>query len=152
VPAKLKVPALCLPVMAGDTTGGEEDGTPSFAIPVHPTRRFPYDDGVTYEGGTTFALTPAGDRSTAELVALVEGVLSAGPYRFGDFFDLPMPVYLARDDGTGDVFRVSVRDGRVRLHVLPETEPDGLCAFYRRLTDRSGGDRDGWNVERRTET
>jgi len=120
---------------------------PSFSIPVHPKRRFRFSGGVEYEGGTVFSLSPEGERSTEELVALVETVLEDGPYRYGDFFDLPMPLYLVRDDDTGDVFRVAVRDGSVRLHVLPETDPDGLRAMYGRLvahTERS------WQVDTQT--
>jgi hypothetical protein len=140
--------------MAGDpeADGAADDAAdaagPSFSIPAHPERRFPYDEGVRYEGSTLFRLTPGADREEAALDDLVGAVLAAGPYRYGDFFDLPMPVYLVRDDGTGDVFRVSVRDGRVRLHVLPETGPAGLRAFYERLTEHSGVD---WQVDCRTD-
>jgi hypothetical protein len=138
--------------MAGDAADGAADEaaeTParSFAIPSHPRRRYPYDGGLEYEGETIFTLTPAADRSAAALRELVEGTLSAGPYRHGDFFDLPMPLYLVRDDDTADVFRVSIRDGRVRLHVLPATESAGLRAFYERLVERSDTD---WRVECRT--
>jgi hypothetical protein len=127
-------------VMAGD---------PSFSIPAHPRRRFPYQGGVEYEGGTVFRLEPSTDRSTEWLADLVEQVFDAGPYRYGDFFELPMPLYLVRDDGTGDVFRVSVRDGAVKFHVLPETEAAGLQALYDRLDGRTGFD---WRVECRTDT
>lgn len=121
---------------------------PSFAIPVRPTRTYPYSGGVEYTGGTVFRLVPEADRSNDELAALTEAVLDAGPYRYGDFFALPMPVYLVRDDGTGDVFRVSVRDGAVRFHVLPETEPAGLEAMYERIVERTEV---GWHVERETD-
>jgi hypothetical protein len=57
-----------------------------------------------------------------------------------------MPLYLVHDDTTHDTFRVSVRDGRVRLHVLPETESAGLRAFFERLEDHGE-----WAVERRVE-
>jgi len=130
---------------SSDGVGGED---PTFEIPVRPERRYPYDEGVTYEGSTVFRLTPGEDRPDGALVDLVEAVLDAGPYRFGDYYDLPMPVYLVRDGGTGDVFRVSVRDGRVGLHVLPETEPPGLRAFYERLDGRDGTE---WRVDCRTE-
>ena len=130
---------------SGDRTGTDE---PTFEIPVRPERRFPYDEGVTYEGSTVFRLAPAAERAEDALVDLVEAVLETGPYRFGDYYDLPMPVYLVRDEGTGDVFRVSVRDGRVGLHVLPATEPSGLRAFYERLVER--GDTE-WRVDYRTE-
>jgi hypothetical protein len=121
---------------------------PSFAIPVRPTRTYPYSGGVEYEGSTLFRLVPDGDRSNDELAGLVESVLEAGPYRYGDFFSLPMALYLVRDEGTGDVFRVSVRDGVIRFHVLPETEPAGLQAMYERLVDRSDVE---WRVERETQ-
>ena len=138
--------------MAGDAADGTADEAaetpdPSFAIPAHPQRRYPYDGGVEYEGETVFTLTPDADRSEAALRELVEGTLSAGPYRHGDFFDLPMPLYLVRDDDTADVFRVSIRDGRVRLHVLPATESAGLRAFYERLVERSDT---AWTVACRT--
>jgi len=121
---------------------------PSFAIPVRPTRSYPYSGGVEYEGGTLFRLVPDGDRSNDELAGFVESVLDDGPYRYGDFFSLPMPLYLVRDEGTGDVFRVSVRDGVIRFHVLPETESAGLQAMYERLAGRSDT---GWRVERETD-
>ncbi|MFB6233012.1 MAG: hypothetical protein ABEH61_02010 [Haloarculaceae archaeon] len=124
-------------------------GTPSFAIPARPRRRFPFEGGVEYEGGTTFLLRPSPDRDTNRLLDLVAAVLASGPYRYGDFLELPMVLYLVRDDTTGDVFRVSVRDGTVRLHVLPETESAGLRAFYERLDEHADAD---WHVECRTET
>jgi hypothetical protein len=122
--------------MAGDPSSDPADD-PGFDIPARPRRRYPYEGGVEYEGETVFTLTPVRERSGADLRELVEVTLSAGPYRHGDFLDLPMPLYLVRDDGTGDVFRVSIRDGRVRLHVLPATESAGLEAFFDRLTERS---------------
>jgi hypothetical protein len=152
--------------MAGDAARDQgPDTDPSFAIPAHPERRFPYDEGVTYEGGTTFVLTPRraprgdgdgdgdgdGNREhpgDSNLATLVEQVLGSGPYRFGDFFDLPMPVFLVRDDETTDVFRVSIRDGRIRLHVLPETGSAGLRAFYDRLVEHGNAE---WRVDDRTE-
>jgi hypothetical protein len=123
-------------------------GEPSFAIPVHPTRTYPYSGGLKYEGGTLFRVCPDEDHPTDELASLVETVLEAGPYRYGDFVSLPMPLYLVRDDETGDVFRVSVRDGAIRFHVLPETGAPGLQALYGRLTERTETD---WCVERETE-
>jgi len=123
-------------------------GSPSFHIPVHPTRQFPYSGGLEYDGGTVFVLAPTPERSNDRLRSLVETVLSEGPYRYGDFHNLPMVLYLVRDDNTGDVFRVSIRDGRIRLHVLPETEPPGLRAVYDRIDARSDTD---WTVECRTD-
>ena len=119
-------------------------GEPAFDIPARPERRYPSVGGVEYEGGTRFDLEP--ERSDeAPVRTHVEAVLEAGPYRYGDFHELPMPLYLVRDDGTGDVFRVAVRAGSVRLHVLPATEPAGLRAFYERLTAATAY---GWSVSR----
>lgn len=113
---------------------------PSFEIPARPQRRYPYSGGVEYEGETVFRLQPRPPQSEESLDSLLRRVLAAGPYRYGDFFDLPMPLYLVRDDETGDVFRVSVRSGQIRFHVLPETESAGLRALYDRLSDV-------WDVE-----
>jgi len=118
--------------------------SPSFAIPARPTRRF-RRDGVEYEGEVLFVCRPDAGLER-DLGELVEAVLADGPYRYGYFLDLPMALYLVRDEETGDVFRVSVRDGAVRLHVLPATEPAGLRALYDRLVDRSAAE---WRVERR---
>lgn len=116
---------------------------PSFSIPARPQRRFPYSGGVEYEGQTLFRLTPETELTEAELTALLEKTLADGPYRYGDFHDLPMALYLVRDEETGDVFRASVRDGAVRLHVLPETESAGLRRMYDRLAEHS---EDDWRV------
>jgi hypothetical protein len=121
-------------------------GGPAFEIPVRPERTFPFRGGVEYEGSTTFVLRPA-DRPGESLAGLVEGLLADGPYRYGDFLNLPMPLFLVKDEGTGDVFRVSVRDGTVRLHVLPATESAGLRALYDRLVDRTEV---AWSVDCRT--
>lgn len=120
-------------------------GEPVFEIPSRPERRFPSVGGVEYEGGTRFDLEPKRAGGVASLTGHVESVLADGPYRYGDFHELPMPLYLVRDEETGDVFRIAVRAGSVRLHVLPATEPEGLRAFYERLTavtDRQ------WSVSR----
>lgn len=122
-------------------------GGPLFEIPVRPERTFPFRGGVEYEGSTTFVLRPA-QQPRETLTELVAGVLADGPYRYGDFLSLPMPLYLVKDGETGDVFRLSVRDGTVRLHVLPATDSAGLRALYDRLTDRTSV---GWSVECRTE-
>jgi hypothetical protein len=119
---------------------------PSFSIPAHPQRRFPHGSGVEYEGGTEFRLTPESERATPVLAETVVDILDAGPYRYGDFHDLPMPLWLVRDEETTDVFRVAVRDGTVRLHVLPTTESDGLRRFFERLCEASGGQ--SWSVRR----
>ena len=122
---------------------------PSFDIPAHPERRFPHGSGVEYEGGTVFELAPADGIDAPTVTDLVRDVLAAGPYRYGDFHDLPMPLWLVRDEGTADVFRVAVRDGTVRLHVLPTTEPAGLRRFYDRLSAASGSPPGPWSVDRR---
>jgi len=117
---------------------------PSFAIPARPRRRYPTSGGVEYEGQTMFLLEPAVERAQPELRDLVEAVVADGPYRSGEFIDLPMALWLVRDEETADVFRVSIRDGRIRLHVLPETESDGLRRFYERLVQRSDSE---WSVD-----
>lgn len=122
-------------------------GAPDFAIPEHPERRYPRAGGVEYEGGTVFLLTPPGDWSESALAALVERVLAADDYRYGDWFDLPMALYLVHDDATNDTFRVAVRDAHVELHVRPKTKSEGLRALYDRLVDATDGD---WRVERRS--
>jgi hypothetical protein len=107
-------------------------GEPRFEIPERPERQFSSTGELAYEGGTRFDLEP--DPVPADsLATVVESVVETGPYRFGDFLELPMPLYLVRDDETGDVFRIAVRDETVRLHVLPGTEPAGLRRFYERL-------------------
>lgn len=110
---------------------------PSFTIPARPQRRYPYSGGVEYDGQTIFRLTPAESRPNDELTAELERTLADGPYRYGDFYNLPMALYLVRDEETGDVFRASVRDGRIRLHVLPETDSAGLERLYDRLAERA---------------
>jgi len=119
-------------------------GDPSFAIPKHPERTYPYSGGVQYEGETVFRLIPAADRANEELDGLVLRVLEGGPYRHGDFLNLPMPLYLVLDRETRDVFRLSIRDGEIRLHVLPDTGSAGLRAIYGRIDDGSDVD---WRVE-----
>lgn len=119
-------------------------GEPAFVIATRPSREYDRAGRLSYEGGTTFALEPVVD-PPPDLDTLVSRILETGPYRHGDFLELPMVVYLVRDEGTDDVFRVSIRDGTVRLHVLPETESDGLCRFYERLVEESDGE---WEVER----
>ena len=124
----------------------DEDAS-TFAIRQRPTRRYPRRGGVEYEGGTVFEVTPAAPREDGTLAVLVESVLEDEPYRYGDWFDLPMPLYLVHDDDTGDTFRVAVRDCRVEFHVLPATDPPGLRALYDRLAARSDC---GWSVASRT--
>ncbi|WP_336327089.1 hypothetical protein [Halovenus sp. HT40] len=111
---------------------------PSFTIPARPKRRYPYSGGVEYDGQTIFQLIPPEDCQNDELATELETLLAEGPYRYGDFYNLPMALYLVRDEETGDVFRASVRSGRIRLHVLPETDSAGLRRLYDRLVDRTG--------------
>lgn len=122
-------------------------GDPSFHIPGRPQRTYPRSGGLEYEGQTVFELVPDEDRANDRLDDLVLTVIEDGPYRSGDFLELPMVLYLVRDEETADVFRVVVRDGAIQLHVLPETESAGLRRFYDRLCERSAC---GWRVECRT--
>lgn len=110
---------------------------PSFTIPARPQRRFPYSGGVKYEGQTIFHLSPTASQSNDALETLLRETLQAGPYQYGDFLNLPMVLYLVRDEETRDVFRASIRDGTIRLHVLPETESEGLKRLYSRLSERA---------------
>jgi hypothetical protein len=119
---------------------GEE---PTFDIPARPRRRFSRQT-VEYEGETVFELHPSPGMDTDRLTGLVERVLEDEPYRYGDWFELPMPLFLVHDRETGDTFRVAVRDGRVEFHVLPETESAGLHALYERLRAASGRE---WRVD-----
>lgn len=119
-------------------------GDPSFAIPSHPERTYPYSGGVEYEGETVFRLTPDEERSNGDLDDIVGEILDTDRYRYGDFFNLPMPLYLVRDESTGDVFRLSIRNGEIRLHVLPNTESEGLRALYERLDARTDVE---WRVD-----
>jgi hypothetical protein len=131
----------------GAGTGAEAD---EFAIPARPDRRYPRGGGVEYVGGTVFSFDPGVDRPDPELADLLVSVLEAGSYRYGDWFDLPMPLYLVHDDDTHDTFRVAVRDGRVEVHVLPDTGPEGVRALHDRLAEASG-EAFEWTVERRVE-
>lgn len=109
---------------------------PSFTIPARPQREYPYSGGVEYDGQTIFRLVPGEQCTNDELSELLGQTLADGPYQYGDFYNLPMTLYLVRDDRTGDVFRASVRNECIRLHVLPETESQGLRRLYDRLSDR----------------
>lgn len=121
---------------------------PSFELPARPTRNYSRTT-VEYEGSVVFALEPEGETVSDEhLDGVLVGVLDDGPYRYGDWFDLPMPLYTVHDDVTGDTFRVSVRDGVVELHVLPATEPPGLEALYDRLVASTDHE---WTVDCRAE-
>lgn len=121
---------------------------PSFEIPAWPRRRYPRDGGVEYAGETVFTLTPEPARETGTLDTLVRQVLAADHYTYGDWFELPMPLYLVNDHETGDVFRIGIRDGTVELHVLPATGSAGLRAFYERLVAAGTVD---WQVDCRVD-
>jgi hypothetical protein len=121
---------------------------PSFDISHRPERRYSRHAGLEYEGTTVFSLSPDCDDADDALDNLVRGVLDGDSYVYGDWFDLPMALYLVHDTETGDVFRVSVRDGRIEFHVLPETDSAGLRALYRQVCAASECD---WAVEYRTD-
>lgn len=121
---------------------------PSFEIPAHPTRRYSRHAGLEYEGTTVFSLEPDSEYSTTELDELLVGVLDGDSYTYGDWFDLPMALYLVHDTETGDVFRVAVRDEQIEFHVLPGTDSVGLRALYRRLCEASECE---WFVECRAD-
>lgn len=121
--------------------------TPRFDIIQRPTRRYPPDGGVEHDGGTVFVLTPQ-QQLEESIPDCVANVLKDGPYRYGDWFELPMPLFLVHDDSTSDTFRVAIRDATIEIHVLPETEQAGLIAFYERLVRISNC---SWSVETRTE-
>ena len=114
---------------------------PSFDIPGRPERRYTRTT-VEYDGEVMFRLLPPEgcDPATA-----VDSVLGEGPYRVGEFHDLPMRLVLVRDEALADTFRLVVRDDRVELRVLPATEGPGLRAIYDRLVEATSG---GWTVER----
>ncbi|USZ69870.1 hypothetical protein NGM10_15815 (plasmid) [Halorussus salilacus] len=113
------------------------DDAPTFDIPRRPQRSFPREGGVEYEGGTVFHLSPDSEADDGELAALVEGVLEDDRYTYGDWFELPKPVYLVHDERHGTAFRVVVRYGRVEFHVLPETASAALRTLYARLREES---------------
>ncbi|SIR81896.1 hypothetical protein SAMN05421858_3937 [Haladaptatus litoreus] len=115
-----------------------DDSDPSFSIPHRPQRTYPRGGGVRYEGETIFRLSPGSECSEERLTAFVQDVLEEDPYTYGDWFDLPVPMYLVRDHDRDTTFRVVVRYESVELHVLPDTRSSGLLAMYHRLSDCSG--------------
>ncbi|UPV76489.1 hypothetical protein M0R89_18315 (plasmid) [Halorussus limi] len=119
------------------------DDAPTFDIPRRPERVYPHDGGVEYEGGTVFRLSPDPEASEAELASLVERVLDGDRYTYGDWFELPAPVYLVHDERHSTAFRVVIRGGSVEFHVLPDTAAEALRGMYSRLCD--AGDV-GWCV------
>lgn len=118
---------------------------PEFEIPTRPERHYPRDGGVEYEGAVVLRLRPTSRRDGDDaLRELLDDVLDGDPYTHGDWFDLPVPVYLVRDREVGTSFRAAVRNGRIELHVLPGTEAVGLRRFYERLCEHTG---DGWETD-----
>lgn len=120
------------------------DDAPTFDIPRRPERRFPQKGGVEYRGGTVFRLAPDAETPDGELATLVEGVLDGDRYTYGDWFELPKPVYLVHDRRHATAFRVVIRHGAVEFHVLPETASAALETLYGRLCDESDC---AWRVE-----
>ena len=116
------------------------DEDPSFEIPAYPRRVFSRT-GVEHDGKTAFTLTPDAD---CDPFSAVDRIGTDERYVFGDWFDLPMPVYLVYDREVSTVFRVVIYAGSVELRVLPSTDPQGLAAFYRALRTESGCE---WSVE-----
>lgn len=127
---------------AADRRGADER---TFRIPDRPERRYTRSGGVEYEGGAAFHLEPDSAVSAEHLEALLVDVFEADRYVSGDWFDFPRPVYLVHDREVSTAYRVVVRTGRLELHVLPSTDPDGLRAIYDRVTAASEHD---WSVRR----
>lgn len=120
------------------------DDAPTFDIPRRPERVYPREGGVEYEGGTVFTLSPDSEVTDGELAALVETVLDADRYTYGDWFELPLPVYLVHDEPHDTAFRVVIRYETVEFHVLPETVADALAELHDRLSGAAGWE---WRVE-----
>lgn len=138
---------------AADLRGADDrsDDGP-FADLQHPERTFPRAGGMQYEGATVIELRPrTGPADEAALAAVAREVLADGPYRFGDWFDLPLPVLLVHDDGTSDTFRLAVREDAIELHVRSATSAAGLRAFRDRLVAAHGSTATAdWQVTRRS--
>lgn len=120
---------------------------PSFEIPVRPRRRFRRNGGVEYEGRTVFELHPEPSLSRSVLERHLQAVLDAERYVYGDRGGLPAPVYLVHDRARRTVFRVVVRDDRLELHALPNSDAETFREVYDRLERRDGV---AWSVECRT--
>ncbi|WP_232820617.1 hypothetical protein [Halorussus litoreus] len=112
------------------------DDAPTFDIPHRPKRVYSHD-GVEYEGGTVFKLSPDPAESNDRLAGVVERVLSGDRYTYGDWFELPAPVYLVHDERDSSVFRVVIRSGTVEFHVLPDTAREALRGLYDRLREEA---------------
>ncbi len=120
------------------------DDDPTFDIPRRPERVYPHEGGVEYEGGTVFRLSPDAEVPEETLASLVEGVLDGERYTYGDWFDLPAPVYLVHDERHSTAFRVVIRYGSVEFHVLPDTDAEALRGLYSRFRESSEFD---WRVD-----
>lgn len=125
----------------------DDTDRPTFDIPVRPERRYPPGGGVQYEGRTVFALHADPPLSRSDLESHLHAVLGSASYTYGDRSGLPAPVYLVHDRQRRTVFRVVVRDARLELHVLPNTDSETIYAFYERLRERDGV---SWDVKCRT--
>jgi hypothetical protein len=128
--------------MSDDSSSRAEDTT--FDIPSRPERRYPATGGVEYEGTTVFSVEPETTRTDDDVEDTLLSVLDGERYVTGDFFDLPAPAYLVRDEFVGTSFRAVVRDGHVELHVLPHTDANALERLYERIVAETGVD---WRVE-----
>jgi hypothetical protein len=115
-------------------------GDAPFDVPDRPERRL--DDGsVEYAGKVVYRLEPG---SKGPVERWVGAVLDADRYTVGDWFDLPLPVYLVCDHQVGSLFRVVVSATDVELQLLPETDERALSAFFDRLRRESDGTE--WSV------
>lgn len=123
------------------------DDAPRFDIPRYPDRVYPRNGGVEYEGGTVFRLSPDDEVSDEELTRVVETVLGDDRYTYGDWFELPAPVYLVHDEPHSTAFRVVIRYGSVEFHVLPETMQEALQTLYARLREEADC---SWQIESET--
>ena len=122
---------------------------PSFEIPVHPERHYPAGGGIKYEGQTVFSLHADPPLSQTTLQAHLHATLDDDVYTYGERDGLPAPVYLVHDRERRTVFRVVIRDGRLELHVLPNTDEKTLRGVFERFCERDGV---SWTVECRTST
>jgi hypothetical protein len=144
-------PDLSFSTAADLRAADEADDGGAFTDLQHPERSFSRAGEMSYEGATVVELRPTGEPTDeAALAALVREVLGEGPYRFGDWFDLPLPVLLVHDGRTGDTFRLAVRESVVELHVRSATDAAGLRAFRDRLAESTPPGTE-WRATRRTE-
>ena len=144
-------PDLSFSTAADLRAADDADNGGAFTNLQHPERSFSRAGEMSYEGATVIELRPTAEPTDeAALAALAREVLADGPYRFGDWFDLPLPVFLVHDGRTGDTFRLAVREAVIELHVRSATDAAGLRAFRDRLAESTPAGTD-WRVSRRTE-